>query len=67
MAGSLKLKQLQELKAHAKLGGGDDRIEAQHKKGRLTARERIALLLDDASFRETDLFVTHRSHDFGLG
>ena len=66
MAGSLKLKQLQELKAQAKLGGGDDRIEAQHKKGRLTARERIAILLDDASFHETDLFVTHRSHDFGL-
>ena len=66
MAGSQKLKQLQELKAQAKLGGGDDRIEAQHKKGRLTARERIAILLDDASFHETDLFITHRTHDFGL-
>jgi len=48
------------------LGGGLERIQAQHKKGRLTARERIDLLLDKGSFRETDAFVQHRTHDFDL-
>jgi propionyl-CoA carboxylase beta chain len=48
------------------LGGGLERIEAQHKKGRLTARERIDLLVDKSSFRETDAFVQHRTHDFDL-
>jgi propionyl-CoA carboxylase beta chain len=48
------------------LGGGEERIEAQHKKGRLTARERIDLLLDKGSFREVDAFVTHRTSDFNL-
>jgi len=48
------------------LGGGAERIEAQHKKGRLTARERIDLLLDKGSFRELDAFVQHRTHDFNL-
>ncbi|MEW6029653.1 MAG: acyl-CoA carboxylase subunit beta [Chloroflexota bacterium] len=66
MAENLGTKRLYEIKAQAKLGGGEDRIEAHHKKGRLTARERIDLLLDNSSFRETDLFVTHRTHDFGL-
>jgi len=50
----------------ARKGGGDERIESQHKKGKLTARERIELLVDANSFEEFDMFVTHRSHDFGL-
>src|SRR6185503_10121100 len=50
----------------AKLGGGPDQIEKQHSKGRLTARERLDLLLDKGSFREMDMLVTHRTHDFGL-
>ncbi len=50
----------------AKLGGGAKRIEAQHKKGKFTARERIELLLDEGSFEEFDMFVSHNSHDFGL-
>jgi acetyl-CoA carboxylase carboxyltransferase component len=61
-----KLQQLRELKAQAKLGGGLQRIEQQHSKGKLTARERLDLLLDKGSFREIDPFVTHRCHDFGL-
>lgn len=61
-----KIKQLRELKERAKLGGGVQRIAEQHKKGKLTARERLDLLLDKNSFVETDMFVEHRSHDFGL-
>jgi propionyl-CoA carboxylase beta chain len=61
-----KINKLRELKAQARLGGGLKRIEAQHKKGRLTARERIDLLLDKGSFREIDTFVVHRTHEFGL-
>lgn len=58
--------QLQKLREDAKLGGGEDRIEAQHKKGKLTARERIDFLLDEGSFVEMDMFVRHRSKDFGM-
>jgi len=54
------------MRAQARLGGGQDRIDAQHQKGKLTARERIALLVDENSFEEFDMFVTHRSSDFGL-
>ncbi len=50
----------------AKLGGGQKRIDSQHKKGKLTARERLDLLLDDGSFEEFDMFVTHRTKEFGL-
>ncbi len=50
----------------AKLGGGQARIDAQHKRGKLTARERIELLLDKGSFEEFDMFVEHRSNDFGM-
>jgi propionyl-CoA carboxylase beta chain len=50
----------------AELGGGEDRLRAQHEKGKLSARERLDLLLDEGSFVEFDRFVTHRSHDFGL-
>ena len=61
-----KLEQLEQMRAEAARGGGDKRIEAQHKKGKLTARERIELLVDPHSFEEFDTFVTHRSSDFGL-
>jgi propionyl-CoA carboxylase beta chain len=61
-----KLKRLAELRAQAELGGGEDRIKAQHAKGKLTARERLDLLLDEGSFREFDRFVTHRATEFGL-
>src|SRR5579885_2418372 len=61
-----KIEELHRLKEAAMLGGGQKRIEAQHKKGKLTARERIDLLLDPGTFNELDMFVTHRSTDFGL-
>ncbi len=61
-----KFKRLEEMRARSRLGGGSARIEAQHKKGRFTARERIDLLLDKGSFREVDAFVEHRTHDFSL-
>ena len=61
-----KLEQLEAMRAQARLGGGQERIDDQHKKGKLTARERITLLVDPNSFEEFDMFVTHRSHDFGL-
>jgi propionyl-CoA carboxylase beta chain len=50
----------------ARLGGGEKRVEAQHKRGKLTARERVELLMDRDSFEELDMFVEHRSHDFGM-
>src|SRR6266852_2662759 len=61
-----KLEDLHRLKEAAMLGGGVKRIEAQHNKGKLTARERLNLLLDPDTFNELDMFVTHRSTDFGL-
>lgn len=61
-----KIHKLNELKEVALLGGGQDKIDAQHKKGKLTARERLELLLDEGSFEEIDLFVKHRNRDFGL-
>ncbi|MEE8115959.1 MAG: acyl-CoA carboxylase subunit beta [Gemmatimonadales bacterium] len=61
-----KLERLQRLRDEAELGGGPERIETQHKKGKLTARERIDLLVDEDSFVELDRFVTHRSTAFGL-
>jgi len=61
-----KIKELRDLREQAKLGGGAERIIRQHEKGRLTARERLELLLDKGSFRELDMFVTHRTTDFGL-
>jgi len=66
MSGQTKIQRLNERKARSRLGGGQERIDAQHKKGRLTARERLDLLLDKGSFREVDAFVQHRTHDFGL-
>ena len=60
------LRDLQRRRAEARLGGGQRRIDAQHAKGKLTARERIDLLLDENSFEEFDMFVQHRSTDFGM-
>ena len=57
---------LKELRARALLGGGAKRIEDQHAKGKLTARERLEILLDEGSFEELDMFAQHRSYDFGL-
>ncbi len=57
---------LEQRRAEARLGGGQRRIEAQHKRGKLTARERIELLLDEGSFEEFDMFVEHRCNDFGM-
>ena len=61
-----KIKALNAKISEAKKGGGDKRIEAQHKKGKLTARERIHFLLDKGSFQEIGMLVTHRSTNFGL-
>ncbi|MDX2182775.1 MAG: acyl-CoA carboxylase subunit beta [Gemmatimonadaceae bacterium] len=61
-----KLDELARRRAEAELGGGADRIKAQHDKGKLSARERLETLLDEGSFVEIDAFVTHRSSDFGL-
>jgi propionyl-CoA carboxylase beta chain len=61
MATADKLKRLEELRREAELGGGADRISAQHERGKLSARERLDLLLDDGSFTELDRFVTHRT------
>ena len=60
------IRELEEKRAAARLGGGQKRIDAQHAKGKLTARERLELLLDPASFEEWDMFVEHRCHDFGM-
>ena len=59
-------KELEKRRAEASLGGGQERIDKQHKDGKLTARERIDLLLDPGTFVELDRFVTHRCHDFGM-
>ena len=61
-----KVKQLVELRRKARLGGGEKAIDKQHEKGKYTARERIALLLDKGSFEEMDMFKLHRCHDFGM-
>src|ERR671931_1354171 len=61
-----KIEHLREVREQARLGGGQRRIEAQHAKGKLTARERLDLLMDPGSFVEIDRFVTHRASDFGL-
>lgn len=61
-----KSEALLKIKEFAKLGGGDAKIQAQHGKGKLTARERIELLIDEGSFEEIDMLVKHRSRDFGL-
>ena len=60
------LTELENRRAAARLGGGQKRIDAQHGRGKLTARERVDLLLDEGSFEEFDMFVTHRCTDFGM-
>jgi len=60
------VRQLEKARDAARMGGGTARIDRQHAKGRLTARERIDLLLDEGSFEEWDMFVQHRCHDFGM-
>src|SRR3989304_3507791 len=61
-----RLAELLRLKEQGRLGGGAERIEAQHKRGKLSARERVNILLDEGSFEELDALVTHQSHEFGL-
>src|SRR5947208_14735167 len=61
-----KLELLQKKRAEAELGGGAERIAAQHEKGKLTARKRLDALLDAGTFLGLDRFVTHRTTDFGL-
>jgi acetyl-CoA carboxylase carboxyltransferase component len=61
-----KLKLLQQKRAEARMGGGQERIDRQHKAGKLTARERIELLLDDNTFQEIGMFVRHRETNFGM-
>jgi methylmalonyl-CoA decarboxylase subunit alpha len=66
MSNQDRIKKLIELREQARLGGGEKRIEKQHSQGKMTARERIDLLLDEGSFEEFDMFVTHRCENFGL-
>ena len=61
-----KINELLELRAKARMGGGEKRIEKQHSQGKFTARERILMFLDEGSFEEFDMFVTHRCTNFGL-
>ena len=60
------LKELEARRSEARSGGGKARIEAQHRKGKLTARERLEVLLDENSFEEFDMFVSHRCVDFDM-
>ncbi|TVR32879.1 MAG: acyl-CoA carboxylase subunit beta [Balneolaceae bacterium] len=66
MSDNEKVERLLKLREESRLGGGKDRIKKQHEKGKLTARERLDILLDKGSFQEIDAFVTHRSSAFGL-
>ncbi len=66
MSNEEKIEKLHEMREQTRLGGGEKRVEQQHKKGKLTARERLDLLMDKGSFQEIDAFVTHQIHDFGL-
>ena len=61
-----KIQELLKKKEEAKFGGGEDKIKSQHEKGKLTARERIEIFVDEGTFDEIDIFVEHRAHDFGL-
>ncbi|MCG9881490.1 MAG: methylmalonyl-CoA carboxyltransferase, partial [Bacteroidia bacterium] len=61
-----KREELLQMRAQALLGGGEERIASQHKKGKLTARERIHFFMDEGSFEEIGAFVQHRSSDFGM-
>jgi acetyl-CoA/propionyl-CoA carboxylase carboxyl transferase subunit len=61
-----RIEELKEMRAEARLGGGEDRIQSQHDRGKMTARERIDYFLDDGTFNEFDQFRTHRNHKFGM-
>ena len=61
-----KISELVDRRKNARLGGGQKRIDAQHQKGKLTASERLGLLLDEGSFEEFDMFVQHRCTNFGM-
>ncbi|MCS5668959.1 MAG: methylmalonyl-CoA carboxyltransferase, partial [Dehalococcoidia bacterium] len=61
-----KIDVLDAMRQESQKGGGQDRIDQQHSRGKLTARERLALLMDEGTFEELDRFVTHRATDFGL-
>src|SRR5271156_726515 len=61
-----RLEELRKLNAEAEAGGGAERREREHKQGKLSARERVDLLVDEGSFEELDKFVRHQSHDFGM-
>ncbi|MEX2396376.1 MAG: carboxyl transferase domain-containing protein, partial [Balneolales bacterium] len=61
-----KTEALKQLRQEAQLGGGEKRVEKQHESGKLTARERLEILLDKNSFEEIDAFVRHRGTDFGI-
>jgi propionyl-CoA carboxylase beta chain len=63
---SANIEELERRRAAARLGGGDKRIAAQHAKGKLTARERLEVLLDEGSFEEIDMYVEHNCTDFGM-
>ena len=67
MSSETKTERLLRMRAEAQAGGGQKRIDIQHKKGKLTARERIDFLVDEGSFVELDRYVTHRCTDFGMG
>ena len=66
MTNNTKAELLRKYRTSSRKGGGPERIQSQHSRGKLTARERLDLLLDKGSFREVDAFVVHRTHDFGL-
>jgi acetyl-CoA carboxylase carboxyltransferase component len=66
MSVDAKIEELREMREQAKLGGGEARIARQHERGKLTARERVERLLDPGTFREIDMFVTHRTVGFGI-
>jgi len=66
MSNSREIEHLNNLRAQAQLGGGQERIDAQHAKGKKTARERIDMLMDPGSFRELDMFVEHRATDLNM-
>ena len=63
---SSTIEELERRRAAARIGGGEKRIAAQHAKGKLTARERLDVLLDEGSFEEYDMFVEHNAVDFGM-
>jgi acetyl-CoA carboxylase carboxyltransferase component len=66
MTNQQKLNKLIELRNEAKMGGGEKRIEKHHSQGKMTARERIDVLLDEGSLEEMDMFITHRCTNFGM-